>query len=246
LKAKNWPPTVHITGASLPAMPVSCRTSFLLLLLFAGGILWPSSAWAQQEPQLNRCTGRSGNTIYTDRPCDAIGASERLPRSAIAGAYGLRRGGCARNLQDLIYEITAAIDSNDVNRLGSVYHWIGHSPESGYRVLDQLQAIADRPLVDIVALRGAAARAPAAPMIVDVPPAPASTLVPPDRDEVPEVMGTETTDTEATVAEATIPRRVVRRPPVGLRLEQTTGKSGTPSRTVFGLRRHLDCWWITL
>jgi len=41
----------------------------------------------------------------------------------------------------------------------------------------------------------------------------------------------------------TIPAR---QPPVALRVEQTLANGSTPSRTVFGLRRHFDCWWITL
>jgi hypothetical protein len=215
-------------------MSFSGRTLFLLVLLLAGSALWSGNARAQQP--LNRCTGPSGNTIYTDRPCETIGASERLPRAAIAGGYGLRRGGCARNLQDLVYEITAAIDNRDVNRLGAVYHWVGQNAESGDRILDQLQAIVDRPLVDIVPLRGVVAAAPAAaPEIVHsiAPPVasdPAATaVVPPEGDD-----------------KAAPEPRAIRRPPVGLRLEQTLGKGSTPSRTVFGLRRHLDCWWVTL
>ena len=215
-------------------MSLSGRTLFFHILLHAGCALWPGNARAQQP--LNRCAGPGGNTIYTDRPCEAIGVSERLPRAAIAGGYGLRRGGCARNLQDLVYEITAAIDNRDVNRLGAVYHWVGQNPESGDRILGQLQAIVDRPLVDIVPLRGVVAAAPiAAPEVVPgvaspVPPASTTTAVaPPEGD-----------------AEATPELRVIRRPPVGLRLEQTLGKGSTPSRTVFSLRRHLDCWWVTL
>ncbi|MEQ1513738.1 MAG: hypothetical protein ABL934_13805 [Lysobacteraceae bacterium] len=211
-------------------MPISGRMLLLFTSLLAACALWPGNARAQQP--LNRCNGPSGNTIYTDRPCETIGASERLPRAAIAGAYGLRRGGCARNLQDLVYEITAAIDNRDVNRLGAVYHWVGQNAESGDRILDRLQAIVDRPLVDIVPLRGAVTEAPAvdAGIAPDVPlvPTDPGTAVPAGNDE-------------------TAPQpRVVRRPPVGLRLEQTLGKGSTPSHTVFGLRRHLDCWWITL
>ncbi len=212
-------------------MPISGRT-LLLLLLLAACSLWSRSAQAQQP--LNRCNGPGGNTIYTDRPCETIGASERLPRSAIAGGYGLRRGGCARNLQDLVYEITAAIDNHDVNRLGAVYHWVGQNSESGDRILDQLQAIVDRPLVDIVPLRGVVTEAPdASPEVVPnaALPAPAAAATP-----------SAPPGTDAATAEP----RVIRRPPVGLRLEQTLGKGSTPSRTVFGLRRHLDCWWITL
>ncbi len=214
-------------------MSISGRTFLILIPLLAAGAFLSRSAQAQQP--LNRCSGPGGNTIYTDRPCETIGASERLPRAAIAGAYGLRRGGCARNLQDLVYEITAAIDNRDVNRLGAVYHWVGQNSESGDRILDQLQAIVDRPLVDIVPLRGVVTEAPAASpevgpnVALPTPPAAATPPVPP-------------AGTDAAAAEP----RVIRRPPVGLRLEQTLGKGSTPSRTVFGLRRHLDCWWITL
>lgn len=184
---------------------------------------------------MNRCAGPGGSIIYTDRPCESIGATARLPRGAAAGNVGAaRRGGCARSMQELIHEITNAIDTRDVNRLGAVYHWPGHSPESGYRVLDQLQAIVDRPLVDIVPLHGsapvivaeAAPQAPLAPAADAPPPAAPAATAPADAGETPA-------------------RPAVRRVPVGLRLEQTLRNGSTPSRTVFGLRRHLDCWWIT-
>ena len=95
-------------------MSISGRTFLILIPLLAACAFLSRNAQAQQP--LNRCSGPGGNTIYTDRPCETIGASERLPRAAIAGAYGLRRGGCARNLQDLVYEITAAIDNRHVDR----------------------------------------------------------------------------------------------------------------------------------
>jgi hypothetical protein len=214
-------------------MSISCRTLLILVPLLAACALWSGSARAQQP--LNRCNGPSGNTVYTDRPCETIGASERLPRAAISGGYGLRRGGCARNLQDLVYEITAAIDNRDVNRLGAVYHWVGQNSASGDRILDQLQAIVDRPLVDIVPLRGMVTEAPAA----DPESIPATPVVPPP----PTPAAAPASGIDDPILQAP---RAIRRPPVGLRLEQTLGKGSTPSRTVLGLRRHLDCWWITL
>ena len=42
------------------------------------------------------------------------------------------------------------------------------------------------------------------------------------------------------------PQASANRTPVALRVEQTSGNGSTPSRTVFGLRRHLGCWWVTL
>lgn len=35
-----------------------------------------------------------------------------------------------------------------------------------------------------------------------------------------------------------------RRAPTGLRLEQTQGNGIAPARAVFGLHRHLGCWWL--
>ena len=36
------------------------------------------------------------------------------------------------------------------------------------------------------------------------------------------------------------------RRPVALRIDQALADGITPSTTTFGLRRHMDCWWITL
>jgi Domain of unknown function (DUF4124) len=209
-----------------------------LSLMIAAFWLRPETAAAQ----VNRCTTNSGATVYTDRPCSAIGASERLPRGAAPSGTGARRVGCARNLQDLIYEITSAVDQRDVNRIGAVYHWVGMNAVGGNRVLDRLQAIVDRPLVDIVVIRsaGASAAAPrkdpdAQPNAAATPFAPASSTS--GASGAPSAIGDESPAVPP-------PRR--RGGPVGLRLEQTLRNSATPSRTVLGLRRHLDCWWVVL
>jgi hypothetical protein len=216
----------------------------LLACLIALCGLSPLPARAQ-DAQLNRCAGPGGNTIYTDRPCESIGAVSRLPRGAASGNIGTRRSGCARTLQELVYDITNAIDTRDVNRLGAVYHWVGHSPESGYRILDQLQAIVDRPLVDIVPLR-AAARTEPADTGTTAPATPASQAVPvPVVDDPASTPQVSVDSQESQPAETPAPRPIARRTPVGLRLEQTLKNGSTPSRTIFGLRRHLDCWWIT-
>lgn len=228
-------------------MSASGRAFLLMLSLFSACWLWPVDARAQQ--QTNRCTGPAGNTIYTDRSCASIGASERLPRGTASLAYRQRRGGCARTVQELIYEITTAIDTRDVNRLGAVYHWVGLNAASGDHILDRLQTIVDRPLVDIVALRAASAPSIADP-IIEPPIAPAAmapaTAAAPAPNPPITAQNARTNGVDTSDGESPVLRPPVRRAPVGLRLQQTLGKSATPSQTTLGLRKHLDCWWITL
>ncbi|MFD0739251.1 hypothetical protein ACFQZQ_08170 [Lysobacter koreensis] len=121
----------------------------LLFVLLLAGACWPGVA----HSQIRRCAGPDGTSIFTDRRCQDIGSVERLPREPASGAAGASRiysRGCARNLQDLVYELTTAIDSKDANRLASVYHWPGMSGSTGYQVLARLDGIVRRPLVDIV------------------------------------------------------------------------------------------------
>lgn len=198
------------------------RSLSLAACLLACSVL----AWAvlpgTAAAQIRRCTGADGTSVFTDRRCEDIGAVERRPQDA-SPATGLRgyRGGCMRNLHELTYEITYAIDSRDPNRLAAVYHWPGLSSRSGYAVMQRLARIVDRPLVDIRVLT------PPPPPVADTtflpmqPPHAAAEQHPPPPPPRP-------------------------RAPTGLRLHQTLANGSTPTETVFGLRRHFGCWWIAL
>lgn len=138
-------------------MPSPLRTSLIAALLLLAALAW----WPQPvSAQVRRCTSADGSSIFTDRKCADIGAVERLPRAAAGSAGGLRlyRRGCARNLQDLVYEMTTAIDARDANRLAGVYHWVGVSSSGATGIMTRLDTIVRRPLVDItpVAARDAA------------------------------------------------------------------------------------------
>ncbi|MBC7989022.1 MAG: hypothetical protein H7Y19_05500 [Luteimonas sp.] len=197
------------------------RGSIAFVLLASLGtllLLQPNAAQAQ----VRRCSGPDGTLVFTDRKCEDVGATERVPRDALPGAGRMYRGGCSRNLQDLIYEMTAAIDSRDVNRLASLYHWVGMSSRGSYGVMGRLDGIAQRPLVDIVALQ------------------PIRRIVVQNDD------GTRSSVDPTGVDPTYYPQASANRTPVALRVEQTLANGSTPSRTVFGLRRHLGCWWVTL
>lgn len=98
--------------------------------------------------EVHRCEMPSGGTAYTDRRCDELGAVERVP-SAAEPQSRFYRSTCSRTLRDLAYELSAAIEAHDVNRLAGVYHWAGMSTSQGYATMRRLQAIVDRPLVDL-------------------------------------------------------------------------------------------------
>lgn len=253
-RGRDARPTDRSAPAPHPAFhsPTDCHTpgviafarrlvrrlaSAAALAVVIGGLSSASTPPVQaQETRLNRCESPAGGTIYTDRPCDSLGAISRVVRGVPAPAgSGPYRSGCARTLPALTAAITAAIDAHDVNGLASVYHWVGQNAQSGDRILQQLQGIADRPLVDIVVLR-AAPRAPEADIGTDTTPTPSTAPATPATPPAAPPTGTDD-------LLPTTPRRA---PAVGLRLEQTLKNSSTPSRTVFGLRRHLECWWIVL
>lgn len=189
----------------------------LLLSLFM--LCW--APWAQAQAQrVNRCTNAQGETVFTDRSCDALGATARMPpRGDPVGNTGIYRAGCARRLSELTGQIRDAVSLQDVNRLSSIYLWGNVSDAAANQIIGRLESVVQRPLLDI---------APVYPEVAAPTPLP----VDPNATLVEAV--------EAAAPRASRPR------PIGLRLEQTLGTTATPARTVFGLRRQYGCFWITL
>lgn len=239
-----------------------------LLLLPCAWLSSPAAAYAQP---VQRCIGADGRAVYTDQRCATVGAAERLPAAAGADAPRLFNSGCPRVLSQLVGEIGTAIRGGEVNRLASVYDWSGVSNAAAAQVLDRLEAIVDRPLVDIAPVYpdGGSTYRPAAPMpdLPEPPPAPQATTtqaaeaagpdawMPSWNTRAAESGGEATGDdpysypAEAAPAPAPAtpaPVAPARPRPVALRIEQTLAGSATPVRTVFGLRRSYGCFWIAL
>ncbi|KPN21115.1 hypothetical protein AO715_15245 [Xanthomonas sp. Mitacek01] len=187
-------------------------TSLLLLAALAAPTLHAPVA----DAQIRRCTAPDGGTVYTDRACAAVGAVASTPARGAAQTR-LPRISCQRNLRGLTQELQYAIQQRDTNRLAGLYHWQGISHSGGYRILERLDAIAQRPLIDITAQR------------------PAQTVVAPERSGF-----------TGWVSARDIPTAVPERPPNALRVDQAGGSGAGTVQTVFGLRRHLGCWWLSL
>ncbi len=183
--------------------------------------VWMRPATAQA---VQRCTDASGASIFTDRRCEDVGAASRVirPRVNASGQPVAPRDlGCPRRLSDLVQQITGAIDASDANRLASLYQWNGISDATANRLLDQMETIVRRPLVDI------------APIFPAVQPTP-----------IVDASGNVIDDNADGYYPQLAPQQ--KRRPVGLRLQQTLANTSTPSSTVLGIRRSYDCFWITL
>lgn len=188
----------------------------LFFLLLAAACV-PHAAQAQ----VRRCTSGDGSLIYTDRKCTDIGAIERSYSSGITGSSGFigrnAYRGCSRSVQDLAYSLGGAIQASDVNQLAGLYDFSGASTSSGYRLMERLGLIARRPLVDVQPMYAGG---------YDPYSDPYAGIIEFDEDG------------------AVVQRPASKPRLIGLRVEQTLGNGSTPSRTVFGLRKNLGCWWV--
>ena len=188
--------------------------SYLLVMCLLLAIVWTPPAQAQ----VKRCSLPDGSLIYTDRQCADIGAQERVNPVQPAGGTYQRRMLCARNPQALADGLAAAVQTGDANRIAALYDWTGMGSSTANAVMDRLQAIAERNLVDVQVVRSRAADA--------------DTSTPQRFDETSGQLLTPT-------APAPAPARVL-----GLQLSQVQKNGYTPINTRFGMHRRMDCWWL--
>ncbi|WP_237056405.1 hypothetical protein [Marilutibacter chinensis] len=212
--------------------------------------------------QIRRCTAADGTSVFTDRRCEDVDSVSRRPDAgASTGRSGLYRPRCMRSIDELVFELGLAFDSQDANRLAGLYHWAGMSSSSGYAVIERLDRLVHRPLIGFVPIMPA----PPDPMPLPTPvpasmaergaagdtssPSPATTgdwtdwgrplpsdpEPPPSADPPP----ASPAPPEPSPTSTPPPQR-----PVALRIEQTLSDGSTPSSTVFGLTRHFGCWWL--
>ena len=125
-------------------MPFARAAPKLLCMLVLAAWSSPGAA------EVRRCVMPGGNVVHTDRSCSSLGGVEQARRDpGKAYATRLYYGRCAATVPDLLYELTTAIDSRDVNRLAAAYHWPGLSGHAANATMDRLDDIAARPLLDL-------------------------------------------------------------------------------------------------
>ncbi len=108
------------------------------------------AACGDAAAQVQQCMAADGSLVYTDKPCAALGAVERSQAPALPGMLPRYRSGCVHDLQSFIHELSSAVEVDDVNRLAALYQWKGTSSRASYALMHRLEAIAARPLLQVV------------------------------------------------------------------------------------------------
>jgi hypothetical protein len=190
---------------------------------------------SDQAGGMRQCVGPDGSTIFTDRRCDTMGATDYV---APRGTYGsepapqLRVRSCARNQDDLLAGVRAALESHDANRFADYYHWSGMGSTEGYRLMERLDAFVSRPVVDVQLVR--AAPPPEEDRWgLEVPPLEAEPFFR-EEDELSDEAGAPPP-----------PRRPHRRLASMLRVDQMRSDQDVASTiTYFHLLTNAGCWWM--
>lgn len=176
---------------------------------------------------IHRCVGADGRLVFTDRGCDESGSTEQAAPATAGGNVRIAVRGCARTREELLWGVRSALESRDVNRFASFYHWPGMATGDGYRLLDRLAVFSERPLVDAQLVSSADQRewAPAEPVAAPEPTSAEQSLGLP--------------------APTPPPPPTVSHAPDLLRVDQMLSATNAASQvTYFRLQPYAGCWWI--
>ncbi len=105
---------------------------------------------------LHRCVDANGGPIFSDQPCEDLGAkvrSEAAPASGAASTGRLHVRSCARTPDGLLRGLKIALATGDVNQLSAFYHWPGIGSAEADEILKRMQEIVARPLVSAELVR---------------------------------------------------------------------------------------------
>ncbi|MEO6154879.1 MAG: hypothetical protein ABIP16_04025 [Thermomonas sp.] len=166
------------------------------------------------QAQVRRCSAGDGTLIYTDRRCEDIGATERLYTPRISGIGGSRLN---YSCARSVQDLAYSLSS--AIQSSDVNQLAGVYDWAGTSTSTGYRLMSR---LDVIAKRP----------LVDVQP-----------------MFSGGSDAYSDIIEFDEDGAVIQRPAIkprliGLRVEQTLSNGHTPSRTVFGLRKNLGCWWV--
>ncbi|WP_188310292.1 DUF4124 domain-containing protein [Arenimonas fontis] len=223
------------------------RACLLAACLLPLGMPSSGTAPAAAADGVHRCLDPRGQPVYSDQPCEHLGALPRVRPGAGMDADIGKVGPpeCARSPERLLEGVRAALETRDVNRLASYYHWAGTSAGGARFLMDELEALVRRPMMALDWLP--------APHRGDAPATEATTAAPvgPSGDRARHASSAASRgpsgdssggDGGPGPADGSTDSL---HPPAGLRLQPGIGPTEAGAVAVeFRVRQHAGCWWI--
>ena len=194
----------------------------------------PGSQTRTEQPNssaLHRCIGADGASIFTERACRDIEATDAPPPATdnLPSAVIVRVRSCARSQDDLLLGVRTALEAHDPNKLAEYYHWTGMGNSEGYRLMDRLTSFSERPLLDVQLVSSAQVGTP----MPRLPPPP------------PLVDEFSLDDESGPGSEPAPPEPQPRAHADLLRVDQMRSETDYESQvTYFRLRSNAGCWWL--
>ncbi len=127
------------------------KNTVLAVALLAWLPIPGGAASASVKSDIHRCIGKDDVKIFTDRACSALRAQDRVEepvRPAVLNPPSPHYD-CSRQIETFHAEVSAALDSGDVNKLSGLYHWMEDTPSSADILMDELQVISSRRLLGV-------------------------------------------------------------------------------------------------
>jgi hypothetical protein len=118
-------------------------------------LVWVCSASLHAQ-DVRRCLQSDGTVVVTDGVCatDAI-EKVRVPEPILRTSGLPKRAGipappaCNSTAEDLQYSVRTAIDMRDINQLAKHYHWPGVTDAQAETLMDRLEKLLLKPVLDV-------------------------------------------------------------------------------------------------
>lgn len=132
--------------------PPLCPTPVfrVLLLILLASVALPAAA----QSAIHRCASPDGQPVYTDQPCETLGARSLEPPRTPASSAGAPASGrvdvlCAADFDALKRAVANAFASRDPNRVGGLILWNGLGSDGVVTTIKTLEPAVRQPILSM-------------------------------------------------------------------------------------------------
>lgn len=154
---------IAIFGAALPvSAPANASSSVQRCVAPDGADVYTDKACARlgatASPLPAELLARIARDEAMEQRRDPLAGTVDASRPLDAGAIPVGRRspetGCAKNARQLASDLHGALALGDVNRVAESYHWAGMSAEAGRPIMDRLQKLSTKTVIDVRSFGG--------------------------------------------------------------------------------------------